>query len=154
MMILSNSVNDTHKLAKIIAKLVKKGDLITLNADLGGGKTTFTQGLAAALDVREIVNSPTFNIVKCYFDAKIPLCHIDAYRLEGIQNDIGLDEYLMGDFLTVIEWGQFINYLLPYERLEININRVSDNQREIVLNGIGEYYQQIVKEVERLWAIN
>ncbi|MDY4788061.1 MAG: tRNA (adenosine(37)-N6)-threonylcarbamoyltransferase complex ATPase subunit type 1 TsaE [Bacilli bacterium] len=154
MIILSKNVSDTHKLASIIASLVKKGDLITLNADLGGGKTTFTQGLALALGVKETVNSPTFNIVKCYFDAKIPLCHIDAYRLEGIYNDIGLDEYLMGDFLVVTEWGEFINYLLPYNRLEINIKRISDNEREITINGIGEYYQNIVKEVEKLWAIN
>ena len=151
MKIISKSLKDTEKLANIIAPLVKKGDLILLNADLGGGKTTFTQFFAKALDIKETVTSPTFNIVKCYFNGKLPLCHIDAYRLEGITNDIGLDEYLAGDFVTVIEWSEFISYLLDDERLELNIKRISDNEREIDIVGTGKYYEDMEKEVLRIW---
>ena len=154
MKLLSKSVNDTERLANIIAKLVKKGDIILLNADLGGGKTTFTKYLAKALNIKENVTSPTFNIAKCYFNGDLPLCHIDAYRLEGITNDIGLDEYLAGDFVCAIEWSEFISYLLPYERLTITLTRISDNEREIEIKGVGEHYQDIEKEVERQWATN
>ena len=154
MKLLSKNLNDTEKLAKIIAKLVNKGDTILMNADLGGGKTTFTQFFAKALNIKETVTSPTFNIVKCYFNGDLPLCHIDAYRLEGIKNDIGLDEYLAGDFVSIIEWGEFIKYLLPEERLEINITRIGDNERDIEVKGVGEHFKEIEKEVEKQWAIN
>ena len=153
MRIISKNLKDTERLANIIAPLVKKGDLILLNADLGGGKTTFTQFFAKALNIKETVTSPTFNIVKCYFNGKLPLCHIDAYRLEGITNDIGLDEYLEGDFVSVIEWSEFISYLLDDERLELNIKRISDNEREIEVIGKGKYYEDMEKEVLRLWDI-
>ena len=153
MRIISKNLKDTERLANIIAPLVKKGDLILLNADLGGGKTTFTQFFAKALNIKETVTSPTFNIVKCYFNGKLPLCHIDAYRLEGITNDIGLDEYLAGDFVSVIEWSEFISYLLDDERLELNIKRISDNEREIEVIGKGKYYEDMEKEVLRLWDI-
>ena len=112
MEIILNNIYDTQKLASVIASVVEKGDVICLNGDLGAGKTTFTKFFAKSLGITEIVNSPTFNIIKCYFNKDINLYHIDAYRLEDNSFDIGLDEYIYGDGVCVIEWGVFIKDLI------------------------------------------
>ena len=88
---LSKKLEDTEKLAKVISKNLFAGSVLSLDGDLGAGKTTFTKSLAEGLDIKEKVSSPTFNILKCYFEGRLPLYHIDAYRLEdGMNADIGL----------------------------------------------------------------
>ena len=104
--LISKSLNDTNKIGKLIASCLFKGAVISLDGDLGAGKTTFTKSLGEYLGVKEEISSPTFNILKCYFDGTLPLYHIDAYRLEdGINMDIGLEEVIEGDGVCVIEWG-------------------------------------------------
>jgi len=127
----SKSKNETILFGKKIGKVLKVGDIITLTGDLGAGKTTFTSGVAKALNIKEDILSPTFNILKCYFDAKIPLYHIDAYRLESVNKDIGLEEYIEGNGVAIIEWPNFIKELLNKPHLEINIKNVGDDNREI-----------------------
>ena len=112
---------ETRSLGKTIAPLLEPGDVLLLEGDLGAGKTTFTGGVAEGLGVKEDVISPTFNIMKCYFHGRIPLYHIDAYRLEGQNIEIGLDEYIEGDGACLIEWTVYIEPLLPEERLSISI---------------------------------
>src|SRR5690625_95245 len=85
----------TKKLAAIIAKKLNSGDIITLEGELGAGKTTFTKGIAEGLEVKRTVTSPTFTIIKQY-KGRIPLYHMDAYRLENSSEDIGFDEYFEG----------------------------------------------------------
>ena len=131
MVIRINSIDDTKRLAEILASKVKVGDVICLNGDLGAGKTTFTKFFAAALGIKDVVNSPTFNIIKCYFNKNMNLYHIDAYRLEGIEDDIGLDEYIYGDGVCVIEWGKFIMNIIPSSNLTMDIRRVDENVREV-----------------------
>ena len=151
MIIRCNSVNDTDRLANIISKLVFRGFLILANGDLGAGKTRFAKSLAAYLGVKETVTSPTFNILKCYSGAKYDFYHIDAYRLEGVKQDLGLEEYIEGDDVCFIEWSEFIEYMLPDEYLTLNIVIDENESRMITINAKGDRYLEIVKEIERVW---
>ncbi|RXD25303.1 tRNA (adenosine(37)-N6)-threonylcarbamoyltransferase complex ATPase subunit type 1 TsaE, partial [Acinetobacter baumannii] len=92
----TQSVEETQKVAYAIGKWVKSGMILTLEGDLGAGKTTFTKGLAKGLDIKRNVNSPTFTIIKEY-QGRLPLYHMDVYRLENGADEIGLDDYLYGE---------------------------------------------------------
>ena len=104
----TNSEEQTKSLAEKIATLLKPGDVLTLEGDLGAGKTTFTKGIAAGLGISRTLSSPTFTIVKEY-EGTIPLYHMDVDRLEGSDEDIGFDEYFHVNGIAVIEWAQFID---------------------------------------------
>ena len=140
---------ETEQLAQKLALLLRPNDVITLTGDLGAGKTTFTKGIGKGLGVKRIINSPTFTIVKTYQGEK-PLYHIDAYRLEDQEEDIGFDEYFYGDGITVVEWPSFIASFLPEERLAINITRTEAEQgRVISFEPIGSFFEYVVKELSR-----
>ena len=109
----THSKDATKALGKQIASFLKVGDVVLLTGDLGAGKTTLTSGVGEGLGVNEEVLSPTFNLLKCYFHGRIPFYHIDAYRLEGQNIEIGLDEVIEGDGACFIEWPQFIEPLIP-----------------------------------------
>lgn len=140
----TTSLEQTQDIAYKIGKWVSNGMILTLEGDLGAGKTTFTKGLAKGLGINRNVNSPTFNIIKEY-QGRIPLYHMDVYRLESGGDDIGLDDYLFGDGVCVIEWASRIEDLLPMERLDIKIFREGENQRCIELTPIGKNYETIGK---------
>ncbi len=140
----TTSLEQTQDIAYKIGKWVSNGMILTLEGDLGAGKTTFTKGLAKGLGINRNVNSPTFNIIKEY-QGRIPLYHMDVYRLESGGDDIGLDDYLFGDGVCVIEWASRIEDLLPRERLDIKIFREGENQRCIELTPIGKNYETIGK---------
>ena len=127
------SEEETCGLAKIISEYCFGGFLITLNGELGAGKTRFSKALGEYLGITQNITSPTFNILKCYFEGKLPLYHIDAYRLEGMKQDLGFEEYIEGDGVCLIEWSTFIDYLLPDEYLSIDIYIVDENQRKFVI---------------------
>lgn len=105
--IITDSDKMTKEIATALAELLSQGDVLTLEGDLGVGKTTFTQGLAVGLDVKRHVTSPTFTIIKEY-NGRIPLYHMDVYRLEFSDEDIGFEEYFSGEGVTVVEWAKFI----------------------------------------------
>ena len=133
--IISNSANETMDLGKKIAELAQAGSVFCLTGDLGAGKTTLVRGIAQALKIKSVVQSPTFNIMKIYFDGVKPLIHIDAYRLADVDTDIGLDEYIGYETgLTVIEWPMFIDRLIPENSNEINIVNLGDDVRKITIN--------------------
>ena len=118
-----------------IAELAVPGSVFCLTGDLGAGKTTLVRGLAQALDIKSVVQSPTFNIMKIYFDGTKPLIHIDAYRLADVNADIGLDEYIGYETgITVIEWPMYIQELIPENANEINIVNTGDNTRLITIS--------------------
>jgi tRNA threonylcarbamoyladenosine biosynthesis protein TsaE len=145
---LSKNQEDTNKLGKLIATKLFPGSVLALDGDLGAGKTTFTQAIAKELGIKEHVSSPTFNILKCYFDGKLPLYHIDAYRLEdGINVDIGLEEVIEGNGVCIIEWGKFIEDKI-YEPLNIHINILSSTEREFIIESTLDKYQSIIKNIE------
>lgn len=149
--IIVNDELETCKLAKIISDNCFRGFLLTLNGELGAGKTRLAKAVGEELGVKQTINSPTFNILKCYFGEKYPFYHIDAYRLEGVKQDLGFEEYIEGDGVCLVEWSSFIDYLLPKEYLDIAIYIIDDNKREFVIESYGEKYDEIVKEIERLW---
>lgn len=141
-----HSIDDTKEFAKKLAELIKPHFLITLQGDLGAGKTTFTKFLGEQLGVKKTINSPTFTILKSY-QGRMPLYHIDAYRLEGIDQDLGFEEVFDDEGLCVVEWSNFIEEQLPQERLEITIKRISEEGREFGLVAKGKRYDKILEEL-------
>ncbi|UOQ84309.1 tRNA (adenosine(37)-N6)-threonylcarbamoyltransferase complex ATPase subunit type 1 TsaE [Gracilibacillus salinarum] len=137
---------ETKRLASKLATLLRPNDVITLEGDLGAGKTTFTKGLGAGLGVTRTINSPTFTIVKEY-QGEIPLYHMDVYRLENSEEDIGFDEYFNGDGITVVEWAHFIEEFLPDERLAIQMKRIDETKRKIIFQPVGHYFHSVCKEL-------
>ncbi|MCA1032903.1 tRNA (adenosine(37)-N6)-threonylcarbamoyltransferase complex ATPase subunit type 1 TsaE [Bacillus timonensis] len=142
----SNSPEATHNLAQKLATKLSAGDLLTLEGDLGAGKTTFTKGLAKGLGITRNVNSPTFTIIKEY-QGRIPLYHMDVYRVADSFEELGFEEYFEGDGVTVVEWSHLISDQLPTERLEVNIYHVGNESRKLTFHPIGERYLQICEEL-------
>lgn len=139
----SKNSESTKALAARFTKVLKPGDVVLLTGDLGAGKTTFVGGFLNALGYKEHVVSPTFNILKCYFDVKPSVFHIDAYRLEDQNHDIGLEEFIEGNGITFIEWPKFIPELIPHKHLNIEITRLSDEERQIVISADDGMYKEI-----------
>ena len=134
--IITHDENETIALGNKLSTILPNGMTVLLCGDLGAGKTTLVRGIAQGLHIKEVVQSPTFNIMKIYFKGDRPLIHIDAYRLADIDNDIGLDEYIGYETgLTVIEWPEFIKRLIPDEVITITILRKGDLEREITIEG-------------------
>ena len=133
--ITSNSYEDTLAAAKEFAKELKCGDVLCMYGDLGAGKTAFTQGLAQGLGIKGYVNSPTFTIVNVYKGERLTLNHFDAYRIGDSDEmlDIGFDEMITGDAVSVVEWAELIEDILPRERYNITINNTGDNSRKITI---------------------
>lgn len=145
----THSKEATKALGRQIASFLKRGDVVLLTGDLGAGKTTLTSGVGEGLEVNEEVLSPTFNLLKCYFHGRIPFYHIDAYRLEGQNIEIGLDEAIEGDGACFIEWPQFIEPLIPDEHLQIEILNMGENNRKFrFFFEMGDYdwIQDLVEE--------
>ena len=141
--------NEMKQFAARLVALVQAGDLVLLNGDLGAGKTTFTQFIGEALGVKRTINSPTFNIIKSYKGTNLKLHHMDCYRLEDSDEDLGFDEYFEDDALTVIEWSQFIEDLLPNESLTINIEVIDETSRHITIEAKGEHYEVMKEALEQ-----
>lgn len=142
-----HSLEDTKQIAESLAKRIKPGMLITLSGDLGAGKTTLTKYIGKELGIPKTINSPTFTILKVY-QGIMPLYHIDAYRMEGISQDLGFDEYYEGDGLCIIEWPGFIDTDLPKERLEITLTQMDEMQRKMTLSAKGTQYEKLLEEIE------
>lgn len=143
---LTNNQEETIELGKKIGNVLNVGDVVLLIGDLSAGKTTITKGVGVALGVKKIINSPTFTIVKQY-QGKCPLYHLDLYRLDGLNNDFDLEEYIETDGVCVIEWPHQIDEILPKEYLEIELKRINENQRQIIVRGIGQRYEEVVKSL-------
>lgn len=146
--IISKSADETRQLAAKLIRLLDVGDVVLLTGDLGAGKTTFVSGALNELGYKDHVVSPTFNILKCYFEVTPNIYHIDAYRLEDQNIDIGLEEYIEGNGICFIEWPKFIEPLIPMRHLEISLERISDNEREITLVDQNDFYKDVIKSFE------
>jgi tRNA threonylcarbamoyladenosine biosynthesis protein TsaE len=138
--------NETNQFAVKLASFLKPGDTIALEGDLGAGKTTFTKGLAKGLAIKKTVNSPTFTIIKEYH-GRLPLYHMDVYRLADSYEDLGFDEYFEGEGVTVVEWAHLIEEQLPTERLTIFLYHEGQEKRKMVFVPKGERYEQLCKEI-------
>ena len=126
----------TLELGEQLARLLPNGITLLLTGDLGAGKTTLVRGIARGLHIKDVVQSPTFNIMKIYLKADKPLIHIDAYRLADINNDIGLDEYIGYETgITVIEWPIYIKNLIPDFSIEVKITNDGEEKRTFTFKG-------------------
>ena len=146
--IYSHSLDETNKLAKTLANNLKSESIILLSGDLGAGKTTLVGGILNELGYKDHVVSPTFNILKCYFDVTPNVFHIDAYRLEDQNHDIGLEEFIEGEGICFIEWPKFIEELIPNRNLKINIYRIDDNSRKFEIIDETDSYLDVLKAIK------
>lgn len=143
--LITSSSIETIELGEKLAKVLPNGLTILLTGDLGAGKTTLVRGIASGLNIKGVVQSPTFNIMKIYLKGDRPLIHIDAYRLADINTDIGLDEYIGYETgLTVIEWPMFIEKLIPEFKIEVQITNLGEDKRKFVF--IGD--EKLLKDVK------
>src|SRR5438067_8988595 len=135
----SATSEETRAIAARIAAHLKSGDVILLYGDLGAGKTTFTQGLAEALGVREPVTSPTFTLVQEYAGKSLRLYHFDAYRLDSPEQvaDLGFSEYLERGGVVVVEWADRLDWLAPPDALHIRIAPQERDRRLLNLTATG-----------------
>lgn len=134
----------TLALASFLALFSYKGLVITLDGPLGSGKTTFVKGFAKGLKITERVISPTFNILKCYFHEPLSLYHIDAYRLEDEFIELGLEEYIEGDGVTLIEWPSYIKELIPSDHLSVEIETLTPLSRKFSFKAYGEKAESLI----------
>lgn len=116
---------ETYALGKSLGEAAKPGDVICLNGDLGVGKTVFTQGFAAGLEITEPVNSPTFTIVQQYDDGRLPLYHFDVYRIGDVSemDEVGYEDYFYGEGVCLIEWSNLIEEILPERMTSVTIEK-------------------------------
>lgn len=146
MQVKSNSPAATARLASLLAEKLQPGDVLTLEGDLGAGKTTFTKALGKALGVTRTINSPTFTIIKEY-EGKLPFYHMDAYRLEDAEEDLGFEEYFYSSGITVVEWASYIAEVLPDERLDITISYEAEEERRFSFVPRSTHFETICEEI-------
>jgi len=147
-----NNVEQTTEIGIQIGKLANPGDIICLTGDLGAGKTHLSKGIARGLNITDHITSPTFTIVNEY-EGRLKLYHFDVYRVNDADeiSAIGFDEYIFSDGVSIIEWANYIDELIPEEHISINITKLPEdvNLRKIVIEGFGDRYNYI-KEIQ-LW---
>lgn len=145
--ITSTSESDTIELAENIESEKFPGMIICLDGELGSGKTVFVKGFAKSLGIEETITSPTFNIVKEYTNGEMPLYHMDVYRLEDNESQIGFNDYFSQNAVSIIEWSDLIEDQLPEERLDIKFKIIDENTRILILKPHGQKYEDLVNYV-------
>ena len=142
MVIFTKNETETINLGYTLGMLLKCPSTILLEGDLGAGKTTFTKGIGKALNIEKTINSPTFTIMKCY-KGKYPLYHLDLYRLNGVNTEFDLEEYIDSG-IAVIEWPHQADELLPKEYLRIIIT-INDSVRKFEFIPVGKKYEKLLE---------
>jgi tRNA threonylcarbamoyladenosine biosynthesis protein TsaE len=141
----------TWRVGELLGRALGPGDIVCLYGDLGAGKTNFSYGIALGLEVdASYITSPTFSFVNEY-KGRTPLYHIDLYRIndpEELEN-IGFEHYIGGDGVTVIEWADRADDVLPAERLSVYLTHVDDKSREIGFLAEGERYKKLLEDLRR-----
>ena len=143
--ITTKNSEETISLGRRLGSILKGGEILALEGDLGAGKTTFTKGLAEGLGIPATVFSPTFTLIHEYF-GPINLYHIDLYRISEDEaiGDLGIEEYFDSGGVCVIEWSERLGSWTPEERLEIKIECIGDDERNIVLTAFGGEYDSLL----------
>ena len=140
MVVETKSAEETYELGKKIGMEAQPGQIYTLVGDLGVGKTVFTQGVAAGLNISEPISSPTFTIVQEYESGRMPFYHFDVYRIGDIEEmeEIGYDDYFFGNGICLIEWADMIEEILPGDRISVRIEKDLEkgfDYRRIIIEG-------------------
>jgi tRNA threonylcarbamoyladenosine biosynthesis protein TsaE len=148
----SHSPEQTQLLGSYLGKLARKADVFLLTGELGTGKTCLVQGIARGLDVKEYAFSPSFVILRQYH-GRLPLYHIDFYRLDCIEEiaDLGLEDYFHGDGVCVVEWAEKGLQIVPHDNLLISIHYapISQTGRSIRLKPQGDRYNELIKQLKK-----
>jgi tRNA threonylcarbamoyladenosine biosynthesis protein TsaE len=147
--IVTHSESETRELGRMLATILRPGDVLLLVGGLGTGKTCLAKGLASGLGVKERVLSPTFTLLREYM-GRLPLYHLDAYRLEGPWDlyDIGVEEYLDGDGVLMVEWGDRARKFFGRNYLEIGLEFAGDEQERLIhLLPQGSYWEERLREL-------
>jgi tRNA threonylcarbamoyladenosine biosynthesis protein TsaE len=148
----TRSAEETVALAGAVGSLLRRGDVVSVVGDLGSGKTVFARGVAGALGVTQPVVSPSFTIVREY-GGRVPFVHVDVYRINTIQelHDLGFEEVVRDDAITLVEWGDVIDALLPRERLDVRLAAgVVDDERVVELEGHGPSWYERAADLAAL----
>ena len=147
--LITHSPEQTQKLGTSIGELALPGDVFLLVGDLGTGKTCLTQGIAWGLNIKEYTLSPSFVIMRELY-GRLPLYHIDLYRLDHIEEiaELGLDDYLYGNGVCVVEWAEKGSSILPIEHLLIKISYLSDTDRNFEIEPSGQRYLEILAQLK------
>ena len=146
----SHSARETARIGSALGQYAEAGDVFLLSGELGAGKTCLTQGIAKGLGVDEYVRSPTFVLVSVH-QGRLPLYHIDIYRLDEVAEvvDLGLEEYLAGDGVSVIEWASKALEVFPQPYVLVTLTYEGENERLIQLEAMGERYESLLSQVEK-----
>lgn len=152
--ITSTSAEQTRQLGERLGALARAGDVFCLQGDLGAGKTCFVQGLGRGLQIPSAIHSPTFILANEHRGGRLLLYHLDVYRMRGADEaiGIGIDDYLFGDGVCVIEWAEKINEALPDERLWITFQHVDDDQRKLTFRASGARYLELSSELKNAFS--
>jgi tRNA threonylcarbamoyladenosine biosynthesis protein TsaE len=145
----TRSTDETLELARAVGELLRPGDVVSLVGELGAGKTVFARGVARALGVTELVVSPTFTIVREY-EGRVPLVHVDVYRIDAVQemHDLGFEEVVRDDAVTLVEWGDKIDGLLPGDRLDVRLAPGgAEDERVVEIEGHGRSWSARATEL-------
>lgn len=143
MVIETISPEETFRTGMELGEKAVPGQVFTLTGDLGVGKTVFTQGLARGLGIEEPVSSPTFTIVQVYEEGRLPFYHFDVYRIGDVEemDEVGFDDYIMGEGVSLIEWADLIQEILPEKRTEVRIEKDLEkgfDYRKITITELGD----------------
>ena len=141
----TTSAKETTILGFQVGLLLKPGMVLLLEGDLAAGKTTFTKGIGQALGIERTINSPTFTIMKRYMKDENKLYHVDLYRLDDINTDFDLEDYINSDGVSVIEWPFKVKDLLPKEYLMVSFAVLDNDQRKITFEAKGDFYESVVR---------
>ncbi|MGT2926795.1 tRNA (adenosine(37)-N6)-threonylcarbamoyltransferase complex ATPase subunit type 1 TsaE [Streptococcus cuniculipharyngis] len=141
----SYTEEDLIALGRKIGEKLTAGQVLVLTGDLGAGKTTLTKGIGQGLGVTQMIKSPTYTIVREY-EGRLPLYHLDVYRIGDDPDSIDLDEFLFGSGVTVIEWGQLLGQQFTNDYVEVVIERLEEGRR-VSFKAHGPSAQSLVKEL-------
>jgi tRNA threonylcarbamoyladenosine biosynthesis protein TsaE len=150
MQVISRCVAETLKLGKKIARNLSPGDIICLRGNLGAGKTVLVKGIAQGLGIsKETVVSPSFVLIRQYKGHKLSLNHFDLYRLSSRSEIpvLGYEEFFYSDAVTVIEWAERLECLLPKDHLRVDLSITKNNQRLFILSSCGSHYRELLRRI-------
>ena len=148
----TTSQEETMELGKNLGEKVFANSCVILEGDLGAGKTTLTKGIALGLGIDRVIKSPTYTLIREYRKGRLPLFHMDMYRIEesGGASEVGLEEYFYADGVCVVEWAQYIEDELPSTFLKVQIDRVEDDESKRVIRLVphGKEYEEFIQTLE------
>lgn len=147
--IVLRGLKDIEEFGKKLGSLLQGGDILSLNGDLGAGKTTLTKSIGKGLGVEDYITSPTFALINEY-EGRFRVYHFDVYRLDDVESlyDLGFEDYFYSDGVTIVEWGDRIKEFLPDNTINIEIEKGEDlEERILTISGEGERFELIVKEL-------